>query len=137
MDIGFSTTDFKTSSPDGRNFVLLESVIYVTKAGVAYQIPVGATSDGASTPPLLWPTIPPFGSYWKAAFLHDAAYRNSLQVLQDNQWLKARLTKDVCDNLLLEAMDALGTHTITKEEIYKGVVLCGTSSFDADRKANP
>ena len=137
MNPGFSVQQFKVSTEDGRNFILLEDVYYTTKAGVFYRIPAGATSDGASTPSFLWNTIPPFGSYWRAAFLHDSAYRNTLEVEQDGEWVKARLTKDVCDLLLEEAMELSGTHLITYKEIYEGVRLGGKSSFDADREANP
>lgn len=129
--------NFPVTTADGRNFTLLEPIIYIAQDGVQYRIPTGAESDGASTPSVLWPTIPPFGSYWKAAYLHDAAYRNTLEVWDGQMYVKARLTKDACDLLLKDAMIVSGTHAITYEEIYEGVHVGGQSSFDNDRKLNP
>jgi hypothetical protein len=123
MTAGFQSTDFKVSTSDGRNFVLLEPVVFVTQLGAHITIPAGATSDGASTPPALWPEIPPFGIYWKAAFFHDYLYRAT------------QASKSECDALLLEAMQSLGVDSILAKTIYEGVALGGQSSFDADRAA--
>lgn len=131
MKNGFNDLPFKVATSDGRNFILLEQVIYVTKDGLkSYIIPIGATSDGASTPPEIWLNFPPFGSYWPAAFLHDAAYRGTLAKLDGSL---AMLTKPECDHLLLDAMEQLGTHTFTCSAIYEGVALGGASSFVSDR----
>lgn len=138
MDPGFSIQNWLCITGDGRIHTVMQDVLYCTKARVQYKIPSGATSDGASTPQAIWNIIPPFGSYWKAAFLHDCAYRNTLQVLQDDgSWVRARVTKDVADLLLLEAMELLGTHEATRVEIYEGVKLGGWKSFEDDRKDNP
>jgi hypothetical protein len=117
----FSTDTLKVSTADGRNFVLLESFTYTTKAGEVITVPVGTTSDGASTPPEIWPTIPPFGKYWKAAFLHDYLYRFT------------QVSKMDCDNLFKEAMRSLGVSAIEADAIYEGVNLFGQISFDQDR----
>ena len=129
---GFQSKNFKVATQDGRNFVLLEDVIYVTREGIAYTLPAGATSDGASTPQEIWLNFPPFGSYWQAAFLHDCAYRNTLLIAATSN--RAELTKPLCDNLLLEAMELAGTHEFTRRAIYNGVVFGGEHSFDGDRK---
>ena len=138
MKTGFQNLPFQVSTFDGRNFIALQPIDYIALDGTQYRIPIGATSDGASTPPILWEKfnrdwIPPFGSYWPAAYLHDAAYRNSLLFWNGASFVTAALPKDKCDSLLLESMDSLGTHDITKEEIYKGVVAMGTCSFATDR----
>lgn len=141
MNPGFNKLDWTLECPtgDGRNFVLLDDIFYTTKAGVPYKIPAGTPSDGASTPKAIWETIPPFGLYWPAAYLHDAAYRNYLEVfvVEQGGWIKARLTEDVCNNLFDEAMELLGVPELERKVIYEGVVLFGKSSFDEDRKANP
>jgi len=138
----FQANPFKVTTLDGRNFILAEDAFYTAANGSVYKMPVGATTDGASTPPILWENfgmewLPPFGSYWRAAVLHDCAYRNTLQVeclaMGAEAWMKAALTKEQCDNLLREAMESLGTHNLTIDEIYEGVVNGGQSSFDADR----
>jgi hypothetical protein len=130
--VKFSTLNFLVTTRDGRYFILAESVIVYAR-GARYKIPQGAKSDGASTPREVWPLIPPFGKYWPAAFLHDAAYQNTLLIWRGGQWVTANLSKAECDALLLEAMDALGVGLIERETIYKAVVLAGQSAFDSDR----
>lgn len=119
--MAFSCTELTVQTSDGRNFVLLEPFSYVTSAGVTINVPAGATSDGASTPPELWPTIPPFGKYWMAAFLHDYLYRCT------------QLPKAECDSIFKDAMLNLGVTVLEAITIYEGVNLFGTSSFDSDR----
>ena len=119
----FSIDSLKVSTPDGRNFILLESFIYKRKDGQIISVPAGTTSDGASTPSILWPTIPPFGVYWKAAFLHDYLYRDT------------ECPKNFCDETLLEAMEELGVGEVESKAIYEGVHLFGWSSYEGDRKA--
>ena len=134
MNPEFNTLPLKVSSSDGRNFVLLEPVAYLAADGTTYFMPAGANSDGASTPPEIWLNFPPFGSYWPAAFLHDCAYRGTLQ---NEDGSLAMLPKEKCDSLLLEAMAILGTHEFTRTAIYEGVALGGANSFDSDRKSLP
>ena len=118
---------------DGRNFTLLADVYYTGADGVRYCVPAGATSDGASTPAAVWPLLPPFGLYWPAAYLHDAAYRNSLLAWNGAAWLPAALSKEKCDALLLEAMQSLGVPDIEAGTIYDAVVMAGRTSFEKDR----
>ena len=156
MQSRFQNLPFKVSSVDGRNFVLLADVFYISADGTRYCLPAGASSDGASTPPEVWPILPPFGKYWPAAYLHDAAYRNTLLVyahpsrpssvalappsptpLGEGIWVRAALAKEKCDALLLEAMESLGVGVVERQTIYEGVVLGGAASFDQDRTTNP
>ena len=117
----FQSAHFNVSTADGRTCVLLEPVIYTTEAGEVIVIPKGATSDGASVPRGGWNLIPPFGDYWRAAFLHDHLYRATDK------------TKEQCDYLLLEAMQSLDVFRIERDVIYQGVVKFGQSSFQMDR----
>lgn len=138
MDYGFKLPYLDVRTHDGRNFTAIADADYQAKDGTFYRIQSGATSDGASTPPVLWAKfdlewLPPFGSYWMAAFLHDAAYRNSLLTWNGTAFVAVSLPKDKCDDLLREAMQSLGTHNLAVEEIYHGVVECGESSFEKDR----
>lgn len=121
----FSTDILKVSTSDGRNFVLLEPFTYTCKSGLAITVPAGSTSDGASTPPEIWPTVPPFGKYWKAAFLHDYLYRYT------------QMAKADCDNVFKEAMRSLEVSAIEADAIYEGVNLFGQLSFDQDRAQTP
>lgn len=86
-------------------------------------MPVGTVSDGASTPREIWDLIPPFGSYWRATYLHDYLYR-----------LTKRDRKE-CDDILLEAMKDIGVPLLLRDAIYEGVRLGGSWAFDDDRKA--
>jgi hypothetical protein len=129
---GFQSPYFSVATADGHNFFLLENAIYISKNGTTYILPKGATSDGASTPQALWSTgLAPFGTYWKAAYLHDCAYRNTL-LLADGK-TPANLSFEDSNNLLKEAMELSGDGDLTIFNIYEGVALGGKSSFDNDR----
>lgn len=130
MTPGFQSDDFTVSTSDGRNFVLLNSVIYIAKDGTKWIIPADTTSDGASTPRFTWDVLPPFGAYWRAAVLHDAAYRGTLVNADGGE---ANLPKDKCDNLLLEAMELCGVDIIDRQAIYQAVRLAGGEAFSEDR----
>ena len=129
-----SRNDVLVRTRDGRNVVVQEPVEVVTDTGARYRVPVGAQSDGASTPGEMWTALPPFGEYWLAAVLHDAAYRGTLErQLESGEWLPAWLTKDQCDTLFLDAMSALGVDQLKKETLYEGVHLAGWRAFTEDR----
>ena len=119
----FLNQTLKVETWDGRKVTLLEPLVYVSEGGVTYTVPAGSQSDGASTPPAIWPTIPPFGKYWPAAVLHDWAYRYS------------DLPKQECDWLLKEAMRSLGVEDLLSDTIYEAVHLAGGSSFEGDRNS--
>lgn len=135
MNPGFQSDEFTLSTKDGRNFMFMEDADYVSKTGVHYRIPIGATTDGASTPRGTWNVLPPFGAYWRPAALHDAAYRNTLLVFDGTDFRVANLAKVECDLLLREAMQLCGVNDLEENAIYEGVALGGQSSFDQDRKA--
>ena len=117
----FHSLPLKVSSMDGRSFVLLEAFDFFRPSGEKITVPVGTKSDGASTPRLIWDAIPPFGSYWPAAYLHDFLYRNTQR------------PKEECDTILNEAMVALNVEDVERINIYEGVHLGGWKSFDDDR----
>ena len=118
----FSTSNLYVRTSDGRNFVLLEPFSYTSNSGEVITVPAGTTSDGASTPREIWSFIPPFGTYWMAAFLHDYLYRYTQR------------SKDECDELLKEAMQCLSVDWVEINAIYNGVKWGGANSFDEDRK---
>jgi hypothetical protein len=131
----FTPLPFHVATSDGRNFTLLDDVFYTSADGTKYRLPAGdGTSDGASTPAAVWAAIPPFGQYWPAAFLHDCAYRDTLEIWDGVTWDRATLPKDKCDALLFEAMLALGVGEFEAKVIYEAVVLAGQNSFDKDRQ---
>ncbi|MGB7767441.1 MAG: DUF1353 domain-containing protein [Verrucomicrobiia bacterium] len=128
-----------TKSSDGRNFELVCSFDYLARDGTRYRAPIGATSDGCSTPPELWSLmgkqwLAPFGTYWPAAFIHDGAYRNWLQRIDDAGRVQtANLSKEQSDNLFAELMELLGTSIGERSAIYEGVHELGWRAFREDR----
>ena len=118
---GFTPGLWNVATKDGHNFFLLDNYYYRTKAGKLITIPRGSDSDGASTPRAIWNVLPPFGDYWKAAYLHDFLYR------------KSKLPKEYCDAMLKEAMESLGVNDTELITIYTGVKIGGQEAFDEDR----
>lgn len=119
---GFSVKDLHVEESDGRNCLLLEPFTYTSLKGEVIEVPIGTTSDGASTPRALWVILPPTGRYWMAAFLHDYLYRCSDKPRID------------CDNLLKEAMLRLGVNRFRAEVIYLGVRIGGWVPYNGYRK---
>jgi hypothetical protein len=107
---GFSVGNLKVETADGKSFTLLEPFLFVRPNGEVIPVPAGAKSDGASTPSALWITLPPFGAYWRAAFLHDHLYRETML-----------------------PMESLGVRWDDLNTLYEGVHLFGWSSFKEDR----
>ena len=122
MKGSFSTDELKVSTSDGRNFKLIEPFFFIRPSGEVITVPAGTESDGASTPRAVWPTIPPFGCYWMAAYLHDWAY------------LVSDLPKEECDQLLEEGMEALDVPEAERIVIYEGVHFGGAQAFREDRQ---
>ncbi len=131
MPPGFqSRIVFAATNQDGRNWKLTQPMTYNTRDGRTFIVPVGASTDGASTPALAASLLPPTGDYWQSAVLHDAAYRNDLR-LPDGS--KASLSKEESDLLLKEAMELSGVDPATAAVIYEGVHLGGAHAFKEDR----
>jgi hypothetical protein len=135
---GFSTRICNVITSDFRIFALMEAVDYVSAAGIRYRMPKAAMSDLASIPRGLWNLLPPPGEngaeYGIAAYLHDCAYRNTLQIVNaDGTVSIANLSKADCDLLLKEAMLYCGVPEAIVETIYEAVNLAGGSSYKEDR----
>lgn len=127
----FLTKTLDVTTQDGRNCFLLSELVYQSNDGKTYIVPIGAATDGASTPQMAWSVgLPPFGKYWLACVLHDAAYRNTLLC----EGSKANLTKEQSDLLLKEAMKSSDVDDLDLIEIYAGVKFGGWKAFKDDRK---
>jgi hypothetical protein len=146
----FSTRIATVDTSDFRHFILMDSVEYLSMAGVLYRLPRFAPSDLASIPEACWSLLSPAGrdgaEYALAAYGHDCAYQNTLLVWpatalpptvvvpNDNTgWVKAALLKPDCDLLLKEMMLACLVPAVIVETIYEAVNLAGQSSFNEDR----
>ena len=125
----------KSGIPDGRNVYFLEAPEFVRASDMAqFRLPVGSTTDGASTPAIIWPGIPPFGPHWLPAAFHDGAYRGYLERIDEHgEWVRAMLPKTECDDLLWEGMVCTGCSPVIRALIYEGVRLGGEASFKEDR----
>lgn len=114
--IGFLTPiDFRDLK-DGRNYVVLRGIVYASEvpgAGSVIRVPRGFVTDFASVPRGLWNIFPPMGKYNGAAIVHDYLYRRTV------------LDREICDAVLLEAMQALGVNWLSRRLIYRAVRLFG------------
>ena len=119
----FVPDTFVVTTIDGHNFTMVGDVNYMASDGTIILIPDGTKSDGASTPACMWNIIPPFGTYWRAAFLHDYLYRCT------------KIPKEQCDLIFKEAMLECCTNLIEVETIYNAVKLLGVEAFRKDRNA--
>lgn len=122
---GFDRQEFSVATTDGHMFRLLEPVTFTRVDGTKILLPAGTESDGASVPRQLWASLPPFGDHWKSAFLHDAAYR-----------LKTRPvigSKQECDDLFAESLEACKVPDIERHILYQGVVIFGEPAYLAAR----
>lgn len=133
--LGFQSKIANVMTQDGRHCTIVEPIAYIAKDGRVFVIPRGATTDGTSTPPEIWPFLPPFGEYWLAAVLHDCGYQNSLLIVneQGTGQDKAGLSRDDCDLLFKEAMESLSVEQDTVDKIYWGVSVGGWKAFTNDR----
>ena len=135
---GFSTRYAVTVTSDFRIFAMMEPVDFFARDGRHFRIPKAATSDLASIPRPAWSLLPPAGTdgaeYALAAFGHDAAYRNTLLLVNaDGTTQKAALSKEDCDLFLREAMIACNVPMDIVFAIYEAVRLAGSSAFAGDR----
>jgi len=80
-------------------------------------VPIGAITDFASVPRILWMFIPPIGKYAKAAALHDYLYHY--------RYYKRRK----CDKIFLEAMGVLKVNKLLKYIMYCVVRIFGWWSW--------
>ena len=83
-------------------------------------VPAGYLTDGASVPRALWSLIPPWGRYGQAAVVHDIVCEY-LSITVDGE--PVRVTREQCDQILLEAMTVLGVPAFQRQAIYQAVSL--------------
>lgn len=92
-------------------------------AGHVITVPKDFTTDFASIPKPFWGILPPDGPYGRAAVVHDYLY--------STQGMGGELTRLQCDEILLEAMKALGVGWLTRGIIYRAVRIFGAGHFHA------
>jgi hypothetical protein len=82
-------------------------------------VPAGYLSDGASVPRVFWELIPPWGPYGQAAVVHDMLCEYLTVFKGDGT--PVSITRKHADNILKEAMLALGVPNIERWAIYNAV----------------
>jgi hypothetical protein len=101
---------------------VVDELTYVSSDETSYTVPADQATDLASTPRILWPWFPPFGSYSRAAVLHDYFYRT------------AEVSRKDADRLFHEAMLACGTSKWRAKVMYISVRWFGRSAYSTRQK---
>jgi hypothetical protein len=91
---------------------------YKIADGEWVTIPAGYLTDGASVPKVFWNIIPPWGAYGQAAVVHDILCEY-LTIVKDGA--PVRIDRSRCDEILNEAMYALGVPDGKRMMIYTAV----------------
>src|SRR3982751_4820796 len=103
-----------------RKWLLEQPLIYEVGSlgsGRVIAVPAGFITDGASVPQYLWNVLPPWGTYSRAAVIHDYL----LVQLQAGTPHPEGTTRLACDNVFWEAMGVCGTPLPIRSMLYAGV----------------
>jgi len=101
---------------DGRCGVLLSAFEYhvgTEDSDDRVVVPAGFQTDFASSPFIVWPLIPPWGRYSKAATVHDFLYQRGTR------------TRGEADRIFLEAMCVLKVVTWQRYPMWLYVRIFG------------
>lgn len=102
-------------SDDGRTWMILTQVSYLTRAGRRIIVPAFYVTDFASVPRCLWWLLPPWGRYLHAALIHDRLYQ------QHNSGTATGLRRIEADRIFREVMVAAGVKPWMRWALYVGV----------------
>ena len=98
---------------------------------VVVRVPKGFITDFASIPRGLWNIWPPAaGKHSKPAVVHDALYWRG--------WIEAhgvqkRITRKEADDIFKEALEVAGVNWLSRQIIYAGVRVGGSSTWNRYR----
>ncbi len=122
----FTTPLDLQADDDGETFTLLSEFIYElgSDPNRVIVVPKGFVTDFASVPQLFWNILPPWGTYGKAAVLHDWLYKTQ------------EFSRKFSDDLLLEGMKVLGVTAWKRNVIYWGVRIGGWMAWNEHKKEN-
>ncbi len=126
----FTTPLVVTPDANGKHWILVESFEYHIGSKESTDIiviPKGFVTDFASIPQILWNILPPFGTYGKAAVVHDWLYCN----LGFNKYSRKQ-----CDQIFLEGMVVLNVGKFTRWLIYNNVRWFGGFAWNNYTKKN-
>lgn len=106
---------------DGEHFLLLASLIYVSKNGVRFEVPAGFETDLNSVPWFFRRLIPKSNNANRPGVLHDHCYA-------------VGVSRYVADRLYLEAMEAIDVHPVKRWILFNAVDTFGQRAWDAHAK---
>lgn len=135
-------SSLNVSTNDGRNFTLLEDLIFARRDGSKLRCRIGSTTDGMSIPLVVKGTIPAAESLCERGFLsgvlHDGGYRGTLDSLNgDGSWSiipLQSLTEPFCDALIKEALESQGIDRLESMAVFLALKEFGWRAFADDRK---
>jgi hypothetical protein len=116
------TSPLKVEFVSANHWRLLEEFDYEVGdlgSGKIIHCPAGMETDFASIPRLFWNILSPYGSYGKAAIVHDYLY--GIQGDYANKPNPQMYTRKQCDQILLEGMVVLGVNVVIRRIIYSAV----------------
>ncbi len=82
------------------------------------KVPAGFITDFASVPKIFWSVLPPWGTYVKAAIIHDFLYKRQIY------------SRKKTDQLFLEGMKILKVSNSTRLTMYLAVRIFGNSTWN-------
>lgn len=112
-----------TPFSDGEQSILMDDFSYrILDTDQTITVHAGFVTDFASTPRALWAVLPPFGTYQRAAVIHDYLY-----------WDQS-CSIDQADKILMIAMYESNVDKIKREIIYRAVRRYGKKAWDNNKK---
>jgi hypothetical protein len=124
---------FRPETHAGRTLWAIERPFYYrTKAGDLITVPAGMTTDLASIPRLVSGILPPDGPWLAAAMVHDELYATRGTANWHGYAGRTRAapyTRAEADDILLEAMQALGVSGWQAWAIHTGVRAGGSAGW--------
>lgn len=91
--------------------------VYDRPNGASIVVPMGFETDGASVPEILWDLLPAWGTYSRAAVVHD--YLCWLIFIKTPH--PQAPNRQAADAIFFEAMGVCGTNTFIKYVLWIGV----------------
>lgn len=86
-------------------------------SGDLIEVPAGFLTDGATVPRWLWWLLPSWGSYSRAATVHDYVIGR----IEDGRPLPNAPNRLICDRIFWEATGVCGTPLFLRAILYAGV----------------
>lgn len=121
------TEPLTLTEPDGdANHLIVgrEFFYYLFSKDSNYRVyvPKGAITDLSSHPWFTQWLIPKFGLHNQPAVVHDHVYRTGkIQCQYEDVWEEMTVSKDIADNIFLEAMKVKKVNPLRRKILYSGV----------------